>query len=91
MKTQNVVVKCEHGLHLRIASKVSRIARDAGVPVNILCADCPKIDACSVIGLLALGATAGTPLEIEVDESDEKKANAVLQALAQVFEDGGGI
>lgn len=91
MKTQNVIVKCAHGLHLRVASKVSKIARTSGVPVNILCADCPKIDACSVFELLTLGAAQGTPLEIEVEEPDENKANAVLQALAQVFEDGGGI
>lgn len=91
MKNQNIIVKCEHGLHLRIASRISKIARSSGVPVNILCADCPKIDACSVFQLLTLGATKGTPLEIEVEEPDENKANALLQELAQVFEDGGGI
>ena len=61
------------------------------MPISILCADCPKIDACSVFELLTLGATQGTPLEIEVEEPDESKADAVLHALAQVFEDGGGI
>jgi len=90
MKTQNITVKCEHGLHLSVASQVSNIARKSGVPVNIICEDCPKVDACSVFQLLTIGASAGTTLEIEVEGSDEK-ADATLHALAEVFENGGGI
>ncbi len=91
MKTQHVIVKCEHGLHLRVATEVSKIARQSGTTVNIQCADCPKVDACSVFALLTLGASHGTALEIEVEEPDDSKADAVLQALAEVFENGGGI
>ena len=90
MKTQNITVKCDHGLHLRVASQVSNIATKSGVPVNILCEDCPKVDACSVLQLLTIGASAGTSLKLEVEASDEK-ADAVLQALTEVFENGGGI
>ena len=90
MKTQNVIVKCEQGLRLSVASQVSNIARKSGVPVNIMCEDCPKVDACSVFQLLTIGASAGTSLEIEVEGPDEK-ADAVLQALTEVFENGGGI
>jgi len=90
MKTQNVIVQCEHGLHLRVASQVSKIARLSGASVHILCDGCPKADACSVIQLLTLGAAAGTPLEIVAEGSDEKE-DAVLHALADVFENGGGI
>ncbi|HNX34225.1 MAG TPA: HPr family phosphocarrier protein [Kiritimatiellia bacterium] len=91
MKTQNVVVKCEHGLHLRVASQISNIARKSGVPVNILCEGCPKVDACSVFQLLTLGAAEGTALAIEVEDPDERKVDAVLQALTEVFDGGGGI
>ena len=59
MKSQNVKVVCEHGLHLRVASKVSNIVRKSGASVSILCADCPKIDACSVFQLLAMGGLRG--------------------------------
>ena len=90
MKTQNVIVKCEQGLRLRVASQVSNIARKSGVPVNIMCEDCPKVDACSVFQLLMIGAYARTSLEIEVEGPDEK-ADAVIQALTEVFENGGGI
>lgn len=91
MKTQNVIIKNEHGLHLRVASQISRIARNSGCPVNIQCEDCPKINACSIVQLLTLGATRGTSLEIEVDDQDEKKADAVLQELVNVFGNGEGI
>lgn len=91
MKSQNVIVKCEHGVRLRIASQVSNIARKSGVPVSILCEGCPKIDACSVFQLLTLDAAQGTSLEIEVQDADDRKADGVLQALVHVFEDGGGI
>jgi len=91
MKTKNVIVKCEYGLHLRVAAQVSRIAQQSGVSVNIQCAHCPKVNACSVFQLLTLGASKGTPLAIEVEDPDERKADAVLQALADVFEGGGGI
>ena len=90
MKTQNVIVQCEHGLHLRVASQVSKIARLSGTSVHILCEGCPKADACSVIQLLTLGAATGTPLEIIAEGSDENE-DAVLRALADVFEHGGGI
>jgi phosphotransferase system HPr (HPr) family protein len=91
MRTQNVIVKCEHGLHLRVASQISNIARKAGVPVTILCEDCPKIDACSVFQMLTMGASEGTALAIEVEDPDDQKADAVLRALTGVFENGGGI
>ena len=90
MKTQNVIVQCEYGLHLRVASKVVAIAKQSGASVHILCEGCPKADACSIIQLLMLGASEGTPLKIEVASSKENETT-VLQALAAVFEEGGGI
>jgi len=91
MKTRQTTVTCERGLHLREATRVAHIACKAGVPVSILCKDCPKIDACSVFQMLAIDAAAGTSLKIEVEASDEVKAREVLQALTEVFEQGSGI
>ena len=90
MKTQNVTVRCEHGLHVRVAAQVSKIAQQSGTSVHIQCAGCPKADACSIIQLLMLGASVGTPLEIVAEGADDKET-AVLQALAGIFENGGGI
>jgi phosphotransferase system HPr (HPr) family protein len=90
MKSQNVILRCEHGLHLRVATEVAKIARQSGTAVHIQCAGCPKADACSVLQLLTLGAAAGTPLEIVAEGTAEKEC-AVIHALADVFENGGGI
>ena len=90
MKTQSVTIQCEHGLHLRVASQVSKIAQQSGASVHIQCAGCTKADACSVLQLLTLGATEGTALEIVAEGSDANET-AVLQVLANLFEHGGGI
>jgi phosphotransferase system HPr (HPr) family protein len=88
MRVQNVTVLCEQGLHLRVASRVAKIAQRSGGSVHIRCEGCPRADACSVLELLTLGAAAGTPLEIVAECPDEE---SVLRELSQVFEAGGGI
>jgi phosphotransferase system HPr (HPr) family protein len=75
---------------MRVASEISKIAQQSGAAVHIQCDGCPRADACSVLQLLMLGATPGTPLEIVVEGPDENET-AVLHALAGVFENGGGI
>jgi phosphotransferase system HPr (HPr) family protein len=90
MKTQNVIVQCDYGLHLRVASKVASVAKQSGASVHIMCEGCPKADACSIIQLLMLEASEGTPLKIEVESSEENETS-VLKALAAIFEEGGGI
>ena len=88
MKSQSVTVRCPEGLHLRVASEIAKIAMRAEGSVHVHCEGCPRANACSVLELLTLGATLGTPLEIVVDSPDE---DSVLQALTDVFEAGGGI
>lgn len=88
MRIQNVTVQCEEGLHLRVASQVAKIAQTAGGSVHIRCEGCPRANACSVLELLTLGASAGTPLEIVAEGPDEER---VVRQLAEVFEAGGGI
>ncbi|MDR2849273.1 MAG: HPr family phosphocarrier protein [Verrucomicrobiota bacterium] len=90
MKTHTVILRCQHGLHLRVASEVTKIAQKSGAAVHIQCDGCPRADACSVLQLLMLGAPAGTPLEISADGPEENET-AVLRALAGVFEGGSGI
>lgn len=88
MITQNVTIRCEEGLHLRIASKVAKIAQRAGGSIHIRCQGCPHANACSVLDLLTLGAAAGTPLEIIAEGPNEVQA---VQELTEIFEAGGGI
>lgn len=88
MTIHNVIVRCKEGLHLRLASRIAKIAQKAGGPVHIGGNRHPRANACSVMELLTLGASTGTPLEIVADCPDEE---AVLNQMTEVFEEGGGI
>ncbi len=88
MKTRQLIVQCEHGLHLRVAAQVVQAAQRHHSQLRIGCEGCPRANACSIFELLKLGASRGTPLEIEADGPDE---DAALRALAEVFEAGSGI
>ena len=88
VKTRTVVVDCEGGLHLRVAAQVVKAAQHRQATVHVQCAGCPRANACSIFELLKLGAARGTPLEIVVDGPDEE---AALDAVAGLFEGGGGI
>jgi phosphotransferase system HPr (HPr) family protein len=88
LKRQTAVVRCEHGLHARVAAQVVRAARDFDATVTLRCRDCPEANACSILQLLMLGAEQGADVEIEADGADE---DAALRAVAGVFEQGGGI
>ena len=88
MKTQTVTVRCEHGLHARVAAQVVKAARIHDASVTIRFRGCGKANARSILELLMLGAEQGVHVEIEADGMDEDKA---LRAVADVFEDGGGI
>ena len=88
MTSKLVTVRCAQGLHLRVASHIAKIAQASTAAIFVGCEGCPQSNACSVLQLLMLGATAGTTLEIAADGPGE---TAVLQALTDVFEQGGGI
>ena len=88
MKSRRVIVRCEHGLHARVAAKVVKLARDHESSVRILCDGCPCANACSILDLMRLGAGVGTRLEVVAEGPDE---DAVVEALTGVFREGGGI
>ena len=89
MTTRDIVVQCERGLHLRVASSVAGVAREhQQTAVQLSCGNCRKANACSVLELLTLEATQGTRLEVVADGPDE---SGVLTALAEIFEHGEGI
>jgi len=89
MKSQNVTVLCQEGLHLRIASRIAKIAQQSGGSVHIHCnKGCPRANACSVLELLTLGATAGTPLEIVADGPNEE---GVLLKMSEVFKSSDAV
>ena len=88
MKTRTVIVRCEHGLHARVAAKVVKLAKSHEATVHIHCDGCPRVNACSILELMLLGAGVGTRLHMLAEGPDE---DAVIDALTGVFLEGGGI
>jgi phosphocarrier protein len=87
MKSQKTTLRCKEGLHLRVASQVAKIAQKSGGIVKIRCKkDSAFANACSVLELLTLGATLGSPIEIIAEGPDE---DTVLAALVNVFQQPG--
>lgn len=83
MKRQSVTVRCQAGIHLRVASELAKIARKSGASVHVSCKGCYRADACSALQLMTLGASEGTILEIIADGDNEE---SVICELANVIE-----
>jgi len=88
MTSSHMIVRCEHGLHARVAADVVKVVQDHESVVHIRCGNCPKASACSILALITLGATEGSCVEIIAEGPDEA---AVMKALEGVFEGGGGV
>jgi phosphotransferase system HPr (HPr) family protein len=88
MKTRNLTISCENGLHLRVAGEVVKSVNKHSSTVRVLCKGCPNANACSILELILLGAGKGTEIQITADGDDE---DAVLNSLAEIFGDGSGI
>ena len=86
MKRANVVVPWSGGLHLRPAAKLVQIARGCRATIHLRCAD-RIADVRSILSVVALCATMGTALVVEVSGDDEQ---TVTQQIEQVFASDGG-
>lgn len=81
MQHARVTVPWREGLHLRYAVKLVKAARGFRSTIFLKCHG--KIaDLRSIISILALCATMGTTLEVEVDGEDEQDAT---QSVEQIF------
>ena len=88
MKSRQLTVQCEGGLHLRVAARVVKEVQKRQSTVHVQCQGCPRANACSILELLQLSAVRGSELEVTADGPDEE---ATLAALNEVFEGGSGI
>ena len=76
------------GLHARAAAKVVSVAsrHDSRISIGH---NNQTVDAKNIMGLMILGATKGTMLEIEIDGPDEQLAlNELEQLFADFFGEG---
>lgn len=88
MKTENVTVRFDHGLHLRVAARIASIVQRYKAAVQIRKDGRPSANAGSVLELLCLGAQSGSNLTVTAEGPEQ---DVVVNALAELFEQGGGI
>ena len=80
MTTRELRIINKLGLHARAAAKVVHLANEFESEV-FLGVDGEEINAKSILGLLTLAATQGTPLTLRVVGPDEAAAVEAIQAL----------
>jgi phosphocarrier protein HPr len=88
MKTSTVVVPWREGLHLRHAVKLVQLSKFFRSNIALKCGG-KMADLRSIISLIALCATMGTTLDIEICGDDEAEATrAVEQAFSMRSQPG---
>ena len=81
MKSESVQICNRLGLHARAAAKVVHTACEFQSEIFLGTED-EEVNAKSILGLLTLAATEGTPLRIRASGVDEE---AAIRALAELF------
>ncbi|WP_277207514.1 HPr family phosphocarrier protein [Isoptericola croceus] len=86
---RHAVVAIPEGLHARPAAQFARLAAAQPVPVRISTGDGPPVDAASILGIMTLGADAGTTVTLAVDvpdgaaQTEADTARATLDTLEE--------
>ena len=85
MQATRLTVKWKNGLHMRAAARLVELARSyrSSILVRV---GARVTDARSIIGILLLCASFGTPLDVEASGDDEQEA---IQAVQTYFETDG--
>lgn len=82
MIEKTLTLKNRLGLHARAAAKLVHTA--AGFQSRItLCKDGDEVDGKSILGLLLLAASKGTPILVRADGQDESAALQAVEALVE--------
>jgi len=86
MTREQVMITNKLGLHARAAAKLVHTASAFEAEIYIG-TDHEEVNAKSILGILTLAATKGTPLIVRADGIDEK---AAVDAIAALFADKFG-
>jgi phosphocarrier protein len=81
---RTVAIRNSRGLHARAAAKLVALAEQYSACLNVI-RDGQSVPACSIMGLMMLGAGPGSQITIEADGWDAKEA---LDAVAGLVEAG---
>ena len=86
MTQEQVMITNKLGLHARAAAKLVHTASvfEAEIYVGT---EHEEVNAKSILGILTLAATKGTPLNVRANGSDEEEA---VRAIVQLFADKFG-
>lgn len=87
MKSVNLKINNPHGVHLRVAAQVVKIARNSKSRI-VLSKDGNYAEGDSILQLLILGAVKGSDIRVVAVGEDEQK---IIQEMSSLFSDGGGI
>ena len=81
---RTLTIRNARGLHARAAAKLVTLAEKYSACLNVT-RDGQTVPACSIMGLMMLGAGQGSTVEIEAEGWDAKEA---LEAVAGLVEAG---
>ncbi|MGI9457086.1 MAG: HPr family phosphocarrier protein [Aeoliella sp.] len=79
--TQTFVVSAEHGLHLRPAEQLARLAGRYASQIGLVYQS-QRVDAKSIMEMLTLGASKGASVVVEARGCDAADAVEAIMALA---------
>jgi len=82
MQTIQVTVPFKEGLHARPATELVKVCQVIKSNISIV-KDTVRINPKSILGIMSLGASFGTPLTLEVSGIDEEEA---ATSLSRFFE-----
>jgi phosphocarrier protein HPr len=89
MIARNISVNNPHGLHMRVAGELVKLARTSGSRIVLRRGDTEQTaDADSILELLLLEATPGTELSVQIEGPNE---DVVVVKVEEIFEGGSGI
>ena len=80
MVTRELVIRNRAGIHARPASQLVQLASKFSSSIFIE-KDTEKINAKSIMGIIALGATYNTVLRVSAQGADEQEAVAAIEKL----------
>lgn len=86
MTQEQVMISNKLGLHARAAAKLVHTASNFEAEIYVG-TEHEEVNAKSILGILTLAATKGTPLNVRADGADEVEA---VQAIVQLFADKFG-
>lgn len=87
MRTTKIIVKQEHGIHIRVADAIVKTVKALSSKITFKKGG-KTADGDSVLQLLMLAASKGAEIEVTASGGNEEES---LHKLENIFSDGAGI